>query len=204
MHNKRVNYFGILLFIFLIMILIGLSTSKQPAVGFAVKQNKCFEGTAFGECSLVKPKYCDNGALKPICQKCGCNPDEVCQDDGTCLRKCSDGTLFGYCSDSKPFLCSKGTLLENCFKCGCFPGQTCSNDGTCAGNIEVVEGSEEKEGAEEESIEEEKIIEEPEEEKEPVKVEVQEPEIKAEPKVSFWKHLFCRIFYFNDYNACIS
>jgi len=94
MHIKRGNIYGILLFVLLIMLFIGLSTSKPPTVGFTVKQNTCFEGTAFGECSLVKPKYCDDGALKHICQKCGCNTDEVCQNDGSCLPKCEDGTVF--------------------------------------------------------------------------------------------------------------
>jgi len=112
---------------------------------------------------------------------------------------------FSYCSDNKPLLCSKGTLLENCFKCGCSPGQTCSNDGTCTGNIEVGTDAEGKVDAEEKkNFEEEKSIEDPQEEKEPINVIVQETKIKEEPKVSFWLHLFCRVFYFNDYDVCIS
>ena len=141
MQNKRGNIYGILLSLLMFVILIGLFTSKPPTAGFATKATKCFEGTAIGECSFVKPKYCDNGALKSNCQKCGCNVDEVCQDDGTCLRKCADGTLFGQCSENKPLLCFKGSLLENCFECGCFAGQICLQNGTCAGDIEVGAGT---------------------------------------------------------------
>jgi len=137
MYNKRGNLYGILLSWLMFVVLLGLITERPITTGYATKATKCFEGTAFGECSSVKPKYCENGALKPNCQMCGCFEDEVCQGDGTCLRKCGDGTLFGQCSESKPLLCFKGSLLENCFKCGCFPGQTCLQDGKCSGSIEL-------------------------------------------------------------------
>tara|TARA_Y100000294_G_C8561911_1_gene339400 strand:+ start:523 stop:1341 length:819 start_codon:yes stop_codon:yes gene_type:complete len=140
MYNKRGNFYGILLSFLMIIILIGLFTSDSETTGFATKTTKCFEGTDFGECSPVKPKYCDNGALKPDCQKCGCIEGRICQEDGNCLQTCSDGTLFGQCSENKPLLCHKGSLLENCFECGCSPGQTCLNNGACAGDVEIGAG----------------------------------------------------------------
>jgi len=190
MYNKRGNFFGVLLIVLMLAVLLGLFAVKPPITGFATKATKCFEGTEFDECSYVKPKYCDGGALKSNCQKCGCNADEVCQDDGICLRKCSDGTLFTQCSENKPLLCHKGNLLENCFECGCFPGQTCSNDGSCTGEIvEVV-----SEPVLEVVIEEEPVVEE-------------EPEVVIEeepPKVGFFWNLFCRVFYYDEYDSCIS
>jgi len=201
MHKKEVKIAGILLLLLLAVTMIGLLTPKSETTGFAVKRDKCFEGTAFGECSSVQPKYCDKGALKPDCQRCGCSSSEVCQADGTCLQKCSDGTLYGQCSENKPTLCYKGSLLQNCFECGCSPNQACQNDGTCADNAGIGAGSEEVtsvEDAVEEEIEVVEVIE-PVIEEEELK-----PEIKEKPKVSFWKHLFCRIFYFKDYDICIS
>lgn len=97
--------------------------------------------------------------------------------------------MYSFCSENKPLLCFKGSLLENCFECGCFPGQTCMNDGTCSGEIEIGAGAEEK-----------KIIE-PVPEEEPV---VEEPEVKEEPKPGFWWNLFCKVFYFNEYDDCIA
>jgi hypothetical protein len=193
MVNESANYYGALLLVLMFVTWIGIFTTEPQTTGFAVKKDKCFEGTDFGECSSVKPKYCDNGALKNDCQRCGCREEEVCQADGNCLPKCADDTLFGYCSENKPFLCSKGTLLENCFKCGCFPGQTCLNNGACSGDIEVGAGAEEK-ITEEIELEEEKEVEE-------------EPEIeiiKEEPKPGFWWNLFCKVFYFNEYDDCIA
>ena len=160
MPNKKGNFYGILVLVILAVTVAGLFTSKSLTTGFAVKSTKCFEGTAFSECSLIKPKYCDNGALKPDCKRCGCNENEVCQDDGNCLQKCLDGTLYGQCSINKPLLCFKGSLLENCFECGCLPGQTCLQNGACAGNPSVGAGAEEKKAAEAKPIEEKKAVEE--------------------------------------------
>jgi len=209
MHNKRGRFFGVMLSLLMLVVLLGLFATKLPSTGFATKSTKCFEGTEFDECSYLKPKYCDNGALKPNCQKCGCNVDEVCQDDGNCLRKCSDGTLFTKCSENKPLLCHKGNLLENCFKCGCFPGQTCSNDGTCIGDRIEEEPEEVPEVIEETLLEEvPEVIEETLLEEEPEVIEEtlleEEPEVMEEPKVGFFWDLFCRIFYYDGYDDCIS
>ena len=158
MHNKRANFYGILVLALIIVTILGIVTMRPSPTGFAVEGNKCFDGTDSGQCSSIKPKYCDNGALKSDCGRCGCSEDEVCQSDGSCLLKCSDGTPFGQCSENKPQFCFKGSLEQNCFECGCFPGQTCLNNGSCAGNVEVGAGAEDKKEAE--KLFEEKITEE--------------------------------------------
>jgi len=186
------NYYGRILIVIMVITLVGLRIGPSPT-GFAVKLDKCIEGTALGECSVVNPKYCDKGALKDNCHKCGCREGEVCQVDGSCLPKCSDGTVYSFCSDNKPLLCHTGLLLENCFECGCFPGQTCMNDGTCSGGVQTGAGAEEK-------IKIEETIQEPIQE-EPV---IEEPEVKEVQNPGFWWNLFCKVFYFNEYDECIS
>ena len=223
MHNKKGNIFGILFLALMLITVLGIFTSNQPATGFAVRSNTCFEGTDFGECSDIKPKYCDDGAFKNDCGRCGCSEGEVCQEDGSCLPKCEDGTVFTYCSENKPLLCSKGTLLENCFKCGCFPGQTCSDDGSCVGNIEVGAG------AEREVMEEKETVATCSDETIYGDCSLQKPNYcdngnlvdncelcgcyqgescsdgicsKETKEAGFWWNLFCRVFYYTD-DDCI-
>ncbi len=38
----------------------------------------CSDSTPYGQCSLTKPKYCDNGNLIDNCQECGCDDDTYC------------------------------------------------------------------------------------------------------------------------------
>ncbi|GAH87286.1 unnamed protein product, partial [marine sediment metagenome] len=47
-------------------------------------QQKCADGTLYGECSVNKPKHCDNGTLINKCSICGCPTDQLCQTDGSC------------------------------------------------------------------------------------------------------------------------
>lgn len=130
--KKRGQAFSVLVVILLVIVLAGIFVSG-PGITGRVTKDTCFEGTEYGMCSSVKPKYCDNGALKPNCQECGCPADQVCLETGECILKCSDGTLFGKCSENQPFLCFKGSLIENCFKCDCYEGGTCEADGKCSG-----------------------------------------------------------------------
>ena len=115
MYNKRGNFYGILLSFLMIIILIGLFTSDSETTGFATKTTKCFEGTDFGECSPVKPKYCDNGALKPDCQKCGCIEGRICQEDGNCFANLFRRYFYlANALKTKPFIMPQGeVLLEN-------------------------------------------------------------------------------------------
>ncbi len=51
---------------------------------------ECSDGTVIGDCSITKPKYCnDNTQLIDNCQECGCF-DEVCIDNGSCSGPCFD------------------------------------------------------------------------------------------------------------------
>lgn len=131
--NKKRGYaFSIFVVVLLAVAFAGLLVSEPRLTGQVVKDT-CFDGTEYGKCSFLKPKYCDKGALKPNCQKCGCPADQVCIETGECIPKCSDGTLFGRCSGNQPFYCIKGSLVENCHKCGCYEGGACQADGRCTG-----------------------------------------------------------------------
>ena len=221
------NYYGVLLFVIILITILGIIASGPSPTGFAVEGNKCFDGTDSGQCSSIKPKYCDNGALKSNCGRCGCSEDEVCQSDGSCLLKCSDGTPFGQCSENKPLLCFKGSLESNCFECGCFPGQICLNNGSCSGNIEVGAGTEDKKETKKIF---EKIIEECADGSSFGQCSLEKPkycqdgalidncemcgcnagEICSESAclkksdARFWWNLFCKVLYYNEYEDCIA
>ena len=131
-NNKKGDVLNIVVLGLLVVALSGALISGPEITGYAIKDT-CFEGTEYGKCSFVKPKYCDGGALKPNCQECGCPASQVCLENGNCIPKCNDGTLFGKCSENQPLYCFKGSLLENCHKCGCYEGGTCEADGKCSG-----------------------------------------------------------------------
>ncbi|PIN90208.1 hypothetical protein COU57_04175 [Candidatus Pacearchaeota archaeon CG10_big_fil_rev_8_21_14_0_10_32_14] len=49
---------------------------------------KCYDGTPYGECSLSKPLFCNEGSLINKCSICGCpNDNYLCQEDGICKIK---------------------------------------------------------------------------------------------------------------------
>lgn len=227
------NYYGVLFFVITLIVILGIISSAPSPTGFAVEGNKCFDGTDSGQCSFIKPKYCDNGALKSDCGRCGCSGDEVCQNDGICLLKCSDETPFGQCSENKPLLCFKGSLESNCFECGCFPGQICLQNGSCAGDIEVGAGEIKKEdvsGITKKKVSEEKIIEECADGSRFGQCSLEKPkycqdgalidncemcgcnvgEICSESAcfkksdAGFWWNLFCKALYYNEYEDCIT
>ena len=50
------------------------------------KEQKCSDGTLFGQCSINKPKYCDRGNLVDKCNICGCLANYVCQSEGFCEK----------------------------------------------------------------------------------------------------------------------
>ena len=87
---------------------------------------KCSDGSAAGNCSAIKPKFCNNGNFVYACATCGCPEGDICTINGLCSKlQCSDGTTFNSCSNSKPQFCSEGILLNNCSKCGCPAGLLC-------------------------------------------------------------------------------
>lgn len=101
------------------------------------EEKKCSDGTPYGECSTIKPKYCDNSVLIDDCQKCSCSEGQICQANGSCSKvpTCTDGTLYGQCSTTKPLFCDNGSLFNNCSICGCPDGQKCQADGSCISSI---------------------------------------------------------------------
>lgn len=50
-------------------------------------QEKCIDGTLYGQCSTDKPKYCENGNLIQKCRTCGCSINEQCQKDESCFTE---------------------------------------------------------------------------------------------------------------------
>jgi len=67
----------------------GSTPSPQPGNGQTEPdREKCSDGTLYGQCSAIQPKYCDNGALKKNCQRCGCPASGEC-DAGS--GECSGG-----------------------------------------------------------------------------------------------------------------
>jgi hypothetical protein len=89
-------------------------------------QKKCSDGTSYGQCSVNKPKYCDEGLLIDDCQRCGCPPGQTCQADGRCSVPCVshdhfacyDGDVYWYDSCNK-----REEKKEECGTNGCLDGR---------------------------------------------------------------------------------
>jgi len=69
----------------------------------------CSDGTSYGQCSIFKPKICDNGKLINKCSICGCQSSIFydCTDNGNCNKKnyvypnCRGITCYGFCYNSR-------------------------------------------------------------------------------------------------------
>jgi len=111
----------------------------------------CSDGTSYGSCSSIKPRYCLGGNLVDDCQSCGCSSGGSCNADGSCglggvPSPDTDGDgcvsfveLFDYIGLWKAG--QSGISLSDLiaaivwWKQGC--GQTCSDGtvfGQCSGN----------------------------------------------------------------------
>lgn len=62
---------------------INCSSNTICQSGICIQQ-KCTDGTPFSQCSINKPKYCDNGNLVNRCSLCGCPLGQQCQTDENC------------------------------------------------------------------------------------------------------------------------
>lgn len=94
--------------------------SKFPHVGYENRVifnctdwnqiSVCLDDTIAGQCSITKPKYCDNsGKLIDNCMECGCPSDHSCQEDGSCtfVHPIAPNTkLTSLYSDKEVFLVS--------------------------------------------------------------------------------------------------
>lgn len=45
---------------------------------------KCADGTPYGQCSINKPKYCEDGNFVNKCSLCDCPINQVCQTNNSC------------------------------------------------------------------------------------------------------------------------
>jgi len=114
--------------------------------GNCVVQQKCSDGTLYGQCSTNKPKYCDNGNLIDKCATCNCPSNQACQTNGSCRtaitcqnecspadsKRCSNNgyqTCGNYDEDSclewgSIIMCSSNTVCQNgnCIQQKCTDG----------------------------------------------------------------------------------
>lgn len=88
-----------------------------------VPEDRCSDGTAYGECSSTKPLRCDNGLLIPDCTACGC-PDSFACQKGKCVGTYSCIALY------LPVCATDGKTYGN----GCYAdlvGAIVACDGEC-------------------------------------------------------------------------
>ena len=102
-----------------------LITCEQSAV-----QQRCSDGTEYGQCSTTKPLFCNEGTLINKASICGCAEGSVPQGDSCVIavQRCSDGTEYGQCSVSKPLFCNNGNLINKAGVCGCPYGKVAQGD----------------------------------------------------------------------------
>ena len=111
----------------------GLCTQQKQ------QEQKCSDGTLYGQCSTNKPKYCDNGNLISKCATCGCPSGQQCQTSGSCITiqaTCQDecsSTGLKRCSNNGYQICGNYDT-DDCLEWGlitdCPPNTICQN-GSC-------------------------------------------------------------------------
>jgi hypothetical protein len=83
-------------------------------------QQKCSDGTLYNQCSINKPKYCDNGNLVDNCSICGCIGENICRQSGKCEilpeysfsnNGCLGITCDGFCYDKAAVECVNGKVV---------------------------------------------------------------------------------------------
>jgi len=99
----------------------------------------CIDGTAYGECSNTKPKYCYAGSLMEKCGTCGCTTG-TCSSTGECATLTTSGNIT--CAPSWQCTtwsqCTNSTQIRTCTdydSCGTTAGkpiqlQTCTTNQT--------------------------------------------------------------------------
>jgi hypothetical protein len=96
-------------------------------------QQKCSDGTLYGQCSTSKPKYCENGNLIDKASICGCPSGyEVISDTCALIKTCNSD--FDCQDTSIEFKCEN----NQCVKIKCTTNQECwdiSNSLICENNF---------------------------------------------------------------------
>jgi len=121
--------------------------SSEIQIVASAPTQKCSDGTYYGQCSITKPKYCNNGSLIDKCQSCNCPANYTCNTTSQACyivvtpQTCSDGTLYGQCSAAKPKYCDNGTLTDKCSSCGCPAGQSCNTTSNSCYNPKCSDGT---------------------------------------------------------------
>ena len=89
----------------------------------------CADGTKYGECSSLKPKYCYSGSLLHRCNYCGCPSGNTCGSDGKCALTaqtitCSSDLDCGTSGFVGSYSCSNNYVTRT------YQNISCQNPGT--------------------------------------------------------------------------
>lgn len=65
---------------------IKIESAYASALILANVTNSCSDGTPDGQCSAIKPKYCNSGVFINKCSACSCPSGYICQADESCIK----------------------------------------------------------------------------------------------------------------------
>lgn len=82
----RYQALNVFLFLACLALMFAVNPFQAQAQG---EWDDCIDGTPHGECSSIKPLYCDMGILINRCDLCGCLGGQACTESG----ECSPGNL---------------------------------------------------------------------------------------------------------------
>lgn len=105
---------------------------------------RCTDEIPYGQCSLTKPKYCNNGNLIDKCSTCACPSGQECQSDDSCktgvacqnecsqtgLKRCLDDG-YQICGNYDADGCLEWSSVTNC------PVNTICQNGRCTESEEI-------------------------------------------------------------------
>lgn len=77
--KKKKNLIYILIPVVIVLLLVALFFLKQQGL-------KCGDGTHYGECSSIRPNFCDNGKLIEDASLCGCSIN-MTKDGNNCISQ---------------------------------------------------------------------------------------------------------------------
>jgi len=118
-------------------ITIGTILSKTQGISKNIIP-RCSDGTYYGECADIMPKFCYSGTIKEMCygpdliigtdDDCGCRNYEVCETDGTCTMpsiQCYNDANCGVSSFVGPTFCNSTRVMQDYLNFTCYnPGSS--------------------------------------------------------------------------------